>query len=161
MIIFPVLVLPGTWLDSKEYSLSRNLLFLFISFFCPLFFFILYVNLFFVHFSFFLSFFLSLFLPYFHSLFFLISWKVLSSEIWRCVFNWKLKGVSGEHGASTFMVDRRRYFPPRHPFTFNGLHGGMFQKIELFVATVMRTTNPAFFIFVLSLNHRFFLYFCP
>jgi hypothetical protein len=27
-------------------------------------------------------------------------------------------------------------------FTFNGLHGGIYQKIELFITTAVRTLNP-------------------
>jgi hypothetical protein len=37
----------------------------------------------------------------------------------------------------------RRYVPPKCHVTFTGLHGVISQKIELFVATAVRTTNPA------------------
>jgi hypothetical protein len=32
--------------------------------------------------------------------------------------------------------------PPKHRLTFNELHGVISQKIELFIATTLRTTNP-------------------
>jgi hypothetical protein len=35
----------------------------------------------------------------------------------------------------------RRYIPPKHRPTFNGLHGFMSQKIILFISTAVRTSN--------------------
>jgi hypothetical protein len=35
-----------------------------------------------------------------------------------------------------------RHGPPKRRVTFNGLHGILFQKIELFIITAERTSNP-------------------
>jgi hypothetical protein len=34
------------------------------------------------------------------------------------------------------------HVPPKRPVNFNGLHGVISQKIELFIATALRTSNP-------------------
>jgi hypothetical protein len=39
----------------------------------------------------------------------------------------------------------RWHVPPKHQFTFNGLYSIISQKIELFITTAMRTSNPTFF----------------
>jgi hypothetical protein len=36
----------------------------------------------------------------------------------------------------------RRYFPPKRRLKFNGLHGIISQKTELFITTGVRTSNP-------------------
>jgi hypothetical protein len=36
----------------------------------------------------------------------------------------------------------RRYVPPKRQLTFNGLHGIVSQKIEVFITTAVRTSNP-------------------
>jgi hypothetical protein len=38
---------------------------------------------------------------------------------------------------------RKRHFPSKHHLTFNGLYGVISQKIELFITTAVRTSNPA------------------
>jgi hypothetical protein len=37
---------------------------------------------------------------------------------------------------------RRRYVPPTHRLTFNGLHGVISQKTELFITTALRASIP-------------------
>jgi hypothetical protein len=39
---------------------------------------------------------------------------------------------------------KRRHVLPKRRFTFNGLHGGISQKIELFITTAVRSSNPTF-----------------
>jgi hypothetical protein len=39
----------------------------------------------------------------------------------------------------------RRRIPPNNQLTFNGLHGVISQKIELFIATAVRASNPIYF----------------
>jgi hypothetical protein len=53
----------------------------------------------------------------------------------------------------------RRYFPPKRRFTFNGLHGVIFQKIVFFITTAVRTSSPTYvsFRFFLSFFLPFFL----
>jgi hypothetical protein len=36
----------------------------------------------------------------------------------------------------------RWHVPPKRPLTFNGLHGVISQKMELFITTAVRTSNP-------------------
>jgi hypothetical protein len=38
----------------------------------------------------------------------------------------------------------RRFVPPKRRVIFNGLHGVISQKIELFIATAVRTSNPTY-----------------
>jgi hypothetical protein len=35
-----------------------------------------------------------------------------------------------------------RHVPPKRRLTFNGLHGVISHKIELFITTAVRTSNP-------------------
>jgi hypothetical protein len=37
--------------------------------------------------------------------------------------------------------DGGEYIPPKHLLTFNGLHGVISQKIELFITIAVRTSN--------------------
>jgi hypothetical protein len=37
---------------------------------------------------------------------------------------------------------KQRYVPPNRQLTFNGLHGLVSQKIEPFITTAVRTSNP-------------------
>jgi hypothetical protein len=39
----------------------------------------------------------------------------------------------------------RRYVPPKHRLTLNGLHGVISQKMLLFITTAVRTSNPTSF----------------
>jgi hypothetical protein len=43
---------------------------------------------------------------------------------------------------------RRRHVPPKRRLTFNGLHGVISQKIELFLTTAVRTANDTRNIFI-------------
>jgi hypothetical protein len=38
----------------------------------------------------------------------------------------------------------RRHIPPKRRLTFKGLHGVIFEKTELFITTVMRTSDPTY-----------------
>jgi hypothetical protein len=39
--------------------------------------------------------------------------------------------------------EHKKHFPSKRRLTFNGLHGAISQKIELFVTTAERASNPA------------------
>jgi hypothetical protein len=45
----------------------------------------------------------------------------------------------------------KRYVPPKGRLAFTGLHGVISQKIELFITTAVRTSNPTFSVLCLSL----------
>jgi hypothetical protein len=45
---------------------------------------------------------------------------------------------------------RRRHVAPKRRLTFNGLHGVISQKIELFITTAVRTSSPTQFLDYLS-----------
>jgi hypothetical protein len=58
-------------------------------------------------------------------------------KAWQLLSRWFLASLS--LGAWRW----KRYVPPKHRFTFNGLHGVVSQKIVRFVATAVRTLDPA------------------
>jgi hypothetical protein len=39
-------------------------------------------------------------------------------------------------------LKRERHVDPKRRLVFNGVHGIIFQKIELFITTAVRTSNP-------------------
>jgi hypothetical protein len=45
----------------------------------------------------------------------------------------------------------RRHVPPKRRLTFNGLHGVISQKTELFITTAVRTSNPTQSLFILRI----------
>jgi hypothetical protein len=88
-------------------------------------------------------------------------WRVVSSGICRRAVCQKLTDISEEDTVSIFAQAElrsrwflawfilrlrrwRRHVPPKHRLTFNGLHGVISQKIELFIITAMKTSNPTY-----------------
>jgi hypothetical protein len=82
-------------------------------------------------------------------------WRVSSSGIWRRVVHWVSTDVSDENIACHllacwfFLLNLflrpwrwRRYVPPKRRLKPNGLHGGISQKMIIFITTAVKTSNP-------------------
>jgi hypothetical protein len=84
-------------------------------------------------------------------------WRVLSSGIQRRIVHCKSVDVSEEHVAELSLLPTwcwflvrlifrpwrcRRHFPSKRRLNFNGLHGVISYKTELFITTAVRTSNP-------------------
>jgi hypothetical protein len=80
-------------------------------------------------------------------------WKLSSSGIQRRVWTDVSKAAyppasSLDSCSADFLPLRWRWYIPQKRWLTYGLHGTVFQKMETFITTVVRTSNPKFSLFV-------------